>query len=207
MLVDWTLIALFLPTAFFISVTPGMCMTLALTLGLSIGYKRTLWMMAGELLGVACVMVAAVVGMAAVMLRYPDAFTVFKWCGGTYLIWLGVQMWQSRGRMALSLEPMQCGLPNTTLAVQGFVTAVANPKGWAFFATLLPPFLSPTHPLPSQIAVLVAVFLVVEFFCLTLYAAGGKTLRHVLQKSGNVRIMNRVAGTLMMAVGLWLALG
>jgi threonine/homoserine/homoserine lactone efflux protein len=58
MLVDWTLIALFLPTAFFISVTPGMCMTLALTLGLSIGYKRTLWMMAGELLGVACVMVA-----------------------------------------------------------------------------------------------------------------------------------------------------
>lgn len=70
----------------FVSITPGMNMTLALTLGMSVGYRRTLWMMVGELLGVALVAVSAVVGIAAVMLRYPDIFTLFKivgqaiWC-------------------------------------------------------------------------------------------------------------------------------
>lgn len=49
------LLGMFIPTFFFVSITPGMCMTLALTLGMSVGYKRTLWMMAGELVGVGLV--------------------------------------------------------------------------------------------------------------------------------------------------------
>jgi len=204
---DLHLVLIFLPTAFFISITPGMCMTFALTLGLSVGYKRTLWMMSGELLGVAFVMVAAVVGMAAVMLKMPEIFTVLKYVGGAYLIWLGVQMWLSRGRMAINLEAPTMQVSRKALATQGFVTAIANPKGWAFFATLLPPFLNTTQPLEPQIAALVIIFLVVEFLCLTLYAGGGRSLRHFLEKSGNVRTMNRISGTLMMGVGVWLALG
>ena len=51
-----------------------MCMTLAMTLGISVGYKKTLWMMWGELLGVAIVAVAAVLCVAKVMLSYPSVF-------------------------------------------------------------------------------------------------------------------------------------
>jgi len=40
---NFALLSAFIPTFFFVSITPGMCMTLALTLGMSIGYKRTLW--------------------------------------------------------------------------------------------------------------------------------------------------------------------
>ena len=68
------LLTMFIPTFFFVSITPGMCMTLALTLGMSIGYRRTLWMMAGELVGVALVSVSAVLGIAAIMLNYPWLF-------------------------------------------------------------------------------------------------------------------------------------
>ncbi len=50
---DYALLVAFIPTFFFVSVTPGMCMTLAMTLGMSIGVRRTLWMMLGELVGVA----------------------------------------------------------------------------------------------------------------------------------------------------------
>lgn len=46
---DFALLAVFIPTFFFVSITPGMCMTLAMTLGMSIGVRRTLWMMLGEL--------------------------------------------------------------------------------------------------------------------------------------------------------------
>ena len=54
-LLDVSLLMVFIPTFFFVSVTPGMCMTLAMTLGMSIGLKRTFYMMIGELLGVAIV--------------------------------------------------------------------------------------------------------------------------------------------------------
>lgn len=207
-MMSWATLSVFVPTFLFVSLTPGMCMTLAMVLGMTQGVKRTLWMMVGELLGVGLVAAAAGAGVAALMLRQPDLFVLFKWLGGAYLGYLGIMMWRSRGRMAIPSE-LDTGPPASPLqlAMQGFVTAVANPKGWAFFMVLLPPFLDSSRPLPGQLTLLIAVILTIEFASMLVYATGGKTLRNVLGKSGNVRLLNRIAGTLMIGVGLWLALG
>lgn len=169
------LLSVFIPTFFFVSITPGMCMTLALSLGMSVGYKRTLWMMAGEVVGVALVSIAAVVGIAAVMLNYPWLFVAFKAVGASYLFYLGIQMWRSRGKLALSSdeEPIETG-KDWDLVVQGFVTAIANPKGWAFMISLLPPFIDQSKSLSHQLLLLVSIIMISEFICMTLYATGGK---------------------------------
>lgn len=208
---DFSVLALFVSTFFFVSITPGMCMTLALTLGMSIGVRRTLWMMIGELLGVATVAVSAVLGIAALMLQYPEAFRVFKYCGGTYLAWLGIQMWRARGGMAMQPPEERDGaapLPKRrALVVQGFVTAVANPKGWAFFIALLPPFIDDQRSLLPQLSVLIAIILLLETLCMLIYAGGGRTLSGLLRRGENVRLVNRIAGSLMLGVGGWLAFG
>ena len=107
---DWlmssTLLLAFIPTFFFVSITPGMCMTLALSLGMSIGYRRTLWMMMGEIVGVAFVSIAAVLGMASIMLNYPWLFTGFKTIGAIYLGYIGIQMWRSKRSPPLSNIPI-----------------------------------------------------------------------------------------------------
>ena len=201
------LLSMFIPTFFFVSITPVMCMTLALTLGMSIGYRRTLWMMIGELVGVALVSVSAVLGIAAIMLNYPWMFIALKFIGGGYLLYLGVEMWRSRGKLAINvdnLEKPKSG--NVALIMQGFVTAIANPKGWAFMISLLPPFIDQNAALAPQLIVLVSIILLFEFICMSLYATGGKGLKRVLGQSKNVRLMNRIAGTLMMGVGVWLLL-
>ena len=202
------LLAVFIPTFFFVSFTPGMCMTLALSLGMTLGVRRTLWMMYGELLGVGLVAAASVVGVAAFMLRYPTLFTAVRLLGGAYLIYLGVQLWLSRGKMAIDPEAIR-GLNSSpgSLALQGFLTAVANPKGWAFFIALLPPFVNEQRPLLPQLSLLLTIILSLEFLCLMLYAGGGRTLTRLLQQKGKLRLINRVAGTLMLGVGLWLAVG
>lgn len=183
-------------------------MTLAMTMGMTIGVKRALWMMVGELVGVASVVVLAAVGVAALLLNYPTVFSVFKIMGGCYLGFIGVQMWLSRGKMAFKADTQkQTLLSRTQLALQGFMTAISNPKGWAFFVALLPPFLSAEHALFDQLLLLVSIILVLEFICLLIYAVGGLTLRSILMKSANVRLMNRMAGSLMLMVGLWLAIG
>lgn len=207
--VNYSLLSLFIPTFLFVSATPGMCMTLSLTLGMTIGVRRTLWMMVGELLGVAIVSVAAVVGVAAIMLNHPEIYLLLRYGGGGYLFWLGIELWRSRGKMAITDDVLGQGrqVSRAGLAAKGFITAIANPKGWAFMISLFPPFIDKSMPLSPQLTLLICIILVIEFICLVLYASGGKTLRMFLQKSRNVRIMNRIAGSLMMMVGVWLAFG
>ncbi|EFP96667.1 hypothetical protein VIBC2010_06854 [Vibrio caribbeanicus ATCC BAA-2122] len=202
------MLGIFIPTFFLVSITPGMCMTLALTLGMSIGYRKTLWMMLGELAGVALVAITAVIGIAAVMVQFPWLFLTLKFIGGVYLIYLGIQMWRSKGKLALNAGDETSGeIERKELVLQGFVTAIANPKGWAFMISLLPPFIDNSLDITPQLIMLVAVILLFEFICMSLYALGGKGLTALLSRGKNVRILNRIAGSLMMLVGGWLFIG
>ncbi|TMO81944.1 threonine transporter RhtB [Pseudoalteromonas sp. S3776] len=204
-MIDVAALAVFIPTFFFVSITPGMCMTLAMTLGMSIGVRRTLWMMIGELLGVASVAVAAVLGVASVMLNYPDAFAILKWVGGAYLIYIGVNMWRAKGKMSVNTHSPS-DVSRQSLFTQGFITAVANPKGWAFMISLLPPFINVDQAVAPQLVILLSVIMVTEFVSMLAYATGGKSLRLFLARGDNIKWMNRIAGSLMMLVGVWLAL-
>ena len=198
-------LAVFIPTIFFISITPGMCMTLAMTLGLKVGLRRTLWMMFGEVCGVAIVAVSAVLGAAAIMLNYPALFTWFKWIGGLYLVFLGCKMiWVSR-QVSLTNE-QDLALSRFALISQGFVTAIANPKGWAFMLSILPPFIVVTEPITYQLFALVGIIMLSEFICMLIYASGGRGLKTLLNKGNNIRWMNGISGTLLIGVGIWLAL-
>jgi len=58
----------------------------------------------------------------------------------------------------------------------------------------------------NQLLILLGVILTIEFLCLILYASGGRTLNYMLQKQGNVRLINRIAGTSMILVGIWLGI-
>ncbi|MCK8120629.1 LysE family translocator [Pseudoalteromonas sp. 2CM32C] len=204
-MIDVAALAVFIPTFFFVSITPGMCMTLAMTLGMSIGVRRTLWMMIGELLGVASVAIAAVLGVASVMLNYPDAFAILKWVGGAYLIYIGVNMWRAKGKMSVNTHSPS-DVSRQSLFTQGFITAVANPKGWAFMISLLPPFINVDQAVAPQLFILLSVIMITEFVSMLAYATGGKSLRLFLARGDNIKWMNRIAGSLMMLVGVWLAL-
>lgn len=205
-MINISLLGLFIPTFLFVSITPGLCMTLALTVGISQGVRRALWMMGGELLGVALVATAAVLGVSALLLGMPMLLTAFKWCGGAYLGYLALQMWQSKGKLAIPEAGQIQQTSRQQLFIQGFVTAVSNPKGWAFHMALLPPFIDAKLPFWPQLFVLLAIILLLEFGSLLLYASGGKALRLLFMQEGNARLMNRIAATLMAGVGLWLIL-
>ena len=203
-MVDIAVLAVFIPTFFFVSITPGMCMTLAMTLGMSIGVRRTMWMMIGELIGVAAVAIAVVLGVASVMLNYPDVFDVLKWVGGAYLTYIGINMWRAKGKMS-KINEQNIDVSRSSLFYQGLVTAIANPKGWSFMISLLPPFISSDRAIAPQLIVLLSVIMFTEFTSMMVYASGGKSLSVFLSRGDNIKWMNRIAGSLMIAVGVWLA--
>lgn len=207
-MVNLTLLGAFIPTFLFVSVTPGMCMTLAMTLGMSQGVRRTLWMMWGEMLGVGLVAMAAVLGVAALMLQFPGLFQWFKFLGAAYLTYVGVQMWRAKGKLAVP----QAGttpalLARRTLFSQGFITAVSNPKGWAFHMALLPPFIDSKLAFWPQLLVLVAIILLLEFGSMLLYASGGKALALFLTRTNRLQYLNRIGACLMFGVAIWMLVG
>jgi len=205
-MINVALLSVFIPTFLFVSITPGLCMTLSMTLGISLGVRRTLWMMWGEMLGVALVATSAVLGVAAILLKMPQLLIAFKWLGGAYLCYVGWQMWQSKGKLAIPAVGTVVQVSRRQLFSQGFLTAVSNPKGWAFHMALLPPFIDAKLPFWPQLLVLMCIILVLEFGCLLLYASGGKALRLLFAQERHVRLLNRIAGSLMLLVGVWLAL-
>lgn len=180
-------------------------MTLAMSLGISIGVRRTLWMMLGELTGIALVGAAALVGVAALLSQAPVVFSVAKLIGAAYLLWTAIRTWRSSANVSVDSNARSTSAGG--LVSQGFITAVANPKAWAFFAALLPPFVDPEKLLWPQVVVLLCSMVLIEFICLLIYAQGGRSLNDYLKHWGLAQWLNRIAASLMVVVAVWLVAG
>ncbi len=202
---DISLLLTFCASFFLISLSPGLCMTLSLSLGISIGVRRTLWMMLGELTGIALVAIAALGGASTLLLSSPNIFSAAKLIGAAYLLWSAIRAW--RAPTNLSIGENHALATVGQLISQGFVTAISNPKAWIFFAALLPPFIDPQKPLLPQASLLLSAMIFIEFTCLLLYAQGGRVLRDYLGNRGLGRWLNRIAAGLMVGVAAWLVFG
>jgi threonine/homoserine/homoserine lactone efflux protein len=180
-------------------------MTLAFTLGLSIGYKRTLWMMLGELSGVASVFTATFWSLGWLLSRDPIYFQIVSLLGGVYLLYLAFHLFRETPETIKNRD-----LKNTrpaALAILGYVTAVSNPKGWAFLIALLPGFVSMDTTLVPQFMIMMGIMLTTEFISMTAYATGGQWLASRLSSSKGVLNANRVAASMLTLAALWVLSG
>jgi threonine/homoserine/homoserine lactone efflux protein len=199
------LILLFIPTIAAVSLTPGLCMTLAFTLGLSIGYRRTLWMMLGEMVGVATVFISTFWGLGWLLSRDPLYFKLFSLIGGAYLLYLSLILFRQPPE---KLMTKQLGdTSSASLTGLGFITAVSNPKGWAFLIALLPGFVVTESPLVPQFAIMLIIMLSTEFLSMTLYATGGQWLATRLSNDSGLLSVNRIAAGMLSLAAVWVLSG
>ena len=141
-------LALFATTVFVINATPGVDMMLTLTRTLRHGVRGGLAAAAGIMAGCVVHALAAALGLAALIAASAAAFTVIKWAGAAYLLWLAFGMLKS----ALSGD-VQAATPQlaespglAALFRQGVLTNVLNPKIALFFLALLPQFIDADAP-------------------------------------------------------------
>lgn len=193
---------LFAATFFPISFMPGINMTLALSIGVSVGYARALPMIFGQLLSVGIVAVCCVFGAATLMLRYEFLFTIIKICGAIYVIYLGAMLLFSRGK--LSVKSYNGDMKKSMLFMQGAIISISNPKAWIFFAAILPPFLDKQDPFGGGTFLIIALLLAIEFICLSAYALGGAALKKLLLN--HLRILEIFTAILMCFIGIWIIL-
>ena len=198
----------FLVASCVIAVSPGSGAVLSMSHGLSYGVRRTTATIVGLQLGLAVILLAAGLGVGAVLTASASAFLVVKVVGACYLLWLGWRQWRApvakiEGGATQAAEP---DLTAPQRVLRGFLTNVTNPKGIVFMAAVLPQFIQPTRPLWLQLLVLLATTVMVDVTVMHGYAWLAARLQGMLRSVRARRAQNRVFGGVLMAMGAMLFL-
>jgi len=193
-----------------IALSPGSGAVLSMTHGLAYGVKKTSMTIAGLQLGLAVILLVAGVGVGALLLASATAFTVVKFAGAGYLIWLGFNQWRARVGVvpeAGEAAPAQVAVPSARERfVTGFFTNVTNPKGIVFMVAVLPQFIDPARGLWLQLLILLATTVVVDLIVMHGYAFLASRAQRWLATARARRAQNRVFGGVLMAMGASLLL-
>lgn len=197
---DLTVWLAFVAAAATMLIIPGPTILLVLGQSLGGGRRSTLPLVAGVAAGDLVAMSLSMAGLGAVLAASATAFTVLKWVGAAYLVWLGVRMWRA------PVEGAPPPLPPRRAGMQAFLVTATNPKGLAFFVAFVPQFLDPARPFLPQAAVLVATFVILGATNALGYALLAGRLSGAIRRPGPRRVLNRAGGSLLIGAGLATAL-
>ncbi len=204
----------FIPAVFLMNMAPGPNNLLAMNNGARFGLGRSVLAGLGRIPAFAILVGLTIVGLGALIATSEVAFTVLKWVGAVYLVYLGVRLWRTspapRANDAVQ-EVVQAHYPASeaslrTLATREFLVAISNPKAMLIFTAFFPQFLTPGQPVAEQLLIMGATFLVLEVGALAIYAAGGAGAGKFFSSVRGQRILNRISGSALVAAGMGLAL-
>ncbi|OLP59405.1 lysine transporter LysE [Xaviernesmea oryzae] len=183
---------------------PGPTILLVISYALSHGRSVATATVAGVALGDFTAMTASMLGLGALLTTSAGLFTLLKWVGAAYLIYMGVKLWRAPvgESQASQSEGTAPAIRPFRVFAHTYVVTALNPKSILFFVAFLPQFLDATQPLLLQMAIFEITFLVLATLNATLYGIMASAARRSIRKPGVQRLVNRTGGSLMIGAGL-----
>lgn len=188
-----------------ISVSPGAGAVQSMATGLAHGLRRGAWSIAGLQIGLLLQLAIVAVGLGAAVARSMTAFTIIKWAGVAYLVYLAVRQWRSTNESVG--DGVEVGDGNRLrLLTQGFLVNITNPKALVFLLAVLPQFVEPDHPLLPQYLVIAATMVVVDVIVMCGYTGLASRLLSWLRTPRQQTIVNRTMSALFATAAVVLSL-
>lgn len=203
---DWTTFGLFLAATVVLALTPGPGIFYVLTRSIKGGRREGVTSALGTAVGGMAHVVAAGLGLSAILMTSATAFAVVKYAGAAYLVYLGVRILLERETPTAVDEGGKGEQDYRTAFYQGIITELLNPKTALFFLSFLPQFINLQGAVLVQFLLLgsITVFCntTVDFFVVML----AEPIRNLWQKSERVRRGQQVAsGIAMITLGAYVA--
>lgn len=206
-----------------LTLTPGLDTALILRTA-ALGHRRRVWgVVIGIQSGTLVWGVLTSLGVTALLTASHLAYTILRWAGAAYLVWMGGRLLWATWRHSSNESPQTVGAGGTTGAEtkagtgagdtllggwrQGIVTNLLNPKMGAFYVAVLPQFVpaGASRLAPGVLLAGVHILLAVVWACALI--AFAHVLRDRLQRPSARRCLDRITGTVIAAFGIRLALG
>jgi len=177
---------------------PGPTVLLVVSYSLTQGRKIALATAAGVALGDFTAMTLSLAGLGALLAASATLFTVLKWIGAVYLVYLGVRLWRAKPVLASVDAPERSP---RSIILHAFTVTALNPKSIAFFVALVPQFIDHAAPLLLQLAVMEATFIALATVNAVGYALAADTLRGRIRKPAVLTAINRVGAACLVGLG------
>ncbi|WP_022892163.1 LysE family translocator [Agromyces subbeticus] len=189
-------------------VIPGPSVLFVIGRSLSLGRLGGLLSVIGNALGMVPLVTAVALGVGAIVAESVVLFTIIKFAGAAYLVYLGVQAIRHRADAAASVDRKPAPRSHWRQLSEGFVVGVTNPKTIAFFVAVLPQFVSfRAGSIPLQLFELGVVFIVLALACDSVWALAASAARGWFARSPKrMSQLSATGGVMMIGLGGALAL-
>lgn len=144
---DTPQLLMFIAAGWLLNLTPGPDVLFIVSHALKSGVRAGLVAALGIVSGCFVHVIAAALGVGALLATSATAFTLLKWVGGGYLVWMGLRLLRSRPDaprvVPAALVPDETAADLRRVYLRGFLTNVLNPKVALFFLAFVPQFIAP----------------------------------------------------------------
>lgn len=183
---------------------PGPTVLLVVSYSLGHGRRAAAATVGGVALGDFTAMTASMLGLGALLAASATLFTILKWVGAAYLIYLGIRLW--RAPVAATPDDLAAVARARErpfrIFLHTYVVTALNPKGIIFFVAFLPQFLDLARPIVVQMIVFEITFLVLATLNAATYGLMASMARRTIRKTRVQHLVNRAGGSLMIGAGL-----
>jgi threonine/homoserine/homoserine lactone efflux protein len=183
-------------------IIPGPTILTVISYSMAHGRRANVPLIAAVALGDSTALVVSLLGLGALLATSAFWFTIVKWAGGLYLLYLGIKLLRA-GISATELVTSAVPGSRWKLFANTYLVTALNPKGIVFFVAFLPQFINPSAGITQQLWVLAVTFVAMATLNATLYAVFAGSARKVLSSPRAQRRFNLAGGSLLSAAGFW----
>jgi threonine/homoserine/homoserine lactone efflux protein len=192
----------FVASATILLVIPGPTILSVISYSVAHGGRANVPIVAAVALGDSTALALSLLGVGALLAVSAFWFTVVKWIGGLYLLYLGIRLLRA-GVKASELAAPIVATSRWRLFINTYLVTALNPKGMVFFVAFLPQFIRPTGNTAQQLWILALTFVALATVNATLYAMFAGSARKLLASTRAQRRFNLAGGSLLTAAGIW----
>lgn len=177
------------------SISVGPSVILAASNGINFGRKKALFGVLGHVCAVMMLAIISASGLGVLLLASELAFTVIKYLGAAYLIYIGVAIWRSKGMWAFAQDKKSVP-KKRALFKQSFTLGISNPKALVFFSALFPQFIDASLPVLPQFLLFAGTSLCNAFIFTCVYVFAAFRFRDYFLSSVSQRWVGKTTGGL-----------
>lgn len=204
-MIPFDTLLLFLTTTIVVVLSPGPAALSVTAEAASNGFKRSLWVIWGIAMANVVYFVLSATGIAALIIASNLLFSIIKWIGVAYLLYIGFNaLFSKAGPLTITPEKKNKGNAHKVF-LKGFVIEISNPKALLYFSALLPQFIDISRPVLPQLMTLALIVFILDLICYSLYAYLGWKSINASIKPSLVKLINRAAGSMLIFAGLKMA--
>jgi threonine/homoserine/homoserine lactone efflux protein len=181
---------------------PGPTVLLVISHALSHGRRAAMATVTGVALGDFTAMSASMLGLGVLLQTTATLFAILKMVGAVYLIYLGIKLWRAPTGLA-SVDGEAADTKLWRIFAHAYAVTALNPKSIIFFVAFVPQFLDLRHPMPSQMGVCMATFLILAIINASCYGLMASAARRTIRQPAVQKWVNRTGGSLLVAAGIF----